>query len=171
MILTGSQIIEEVKHGNIMIEPFSEKQVNPNSYNYRLGDYYIEMDDQIIYDARHGCEKYDLKKIPKNGLVLKEKKLYLCSTYEKIGSDEYVTSLIGKSSMGRLGIFLQASADLGHQGQIHNWTLEIRCAIPTKIYPGMVIGQVSFWKVEGDKYITDGYYTKFDCPQVSKGVK
>lgn len=62
MILTGSQIIEEVKHGNIMIEPFSEKQVNPNSYNYRLGDYYIEMDDQIIYDARHGCEKYDLKK-------------------------------------------------------------------------------------------------------------
>lgn len=170
MIVTGNKIISEVASGRIIISPFYEEQVNPNSYNYRLGYDYVELDDQLVYDTKKCCTEFDIKPIPEDGLMLMPGKLYLCNTYEKIGSEHYVTSLIGKSSMGRLGLFLQVSADLGHQGQIHKWTLEIRCCIPIKIYPGMIIGQVSFWRVKGENYFQDGYYTLFDKPQVSKGA-
>lgn len=171
MILTGQQIEKEVKLGNIVISPFNESQVNPNSYNYRLGEEYIEIDSDAIYDSKVRCDNSEVKKIPEEGMILEPRKLYLCSTYETLGSEMYVTSLIGKSSMGRLGLFLQVSADLGHQGEIHKWTLELRSSIPIKIYPKMLIGQVTFWKTYGDRYFKDGYYTKFNVPQMSQGIK
>ena len=170
MILTGNKIKEEVLNKRIVIEPFSEDQINPNSYNYRLGDEYIELDENQVYDTKNINPKFEFKKIPETGLLLKPKKVYLCNTKEIIGSTEYITSLIGKSSMGRLGLFLQIAADLGHQGQIHKWTLELRACIPTIIYPNMRIGQVTFWKTYGDKLLQDGYYEKFDKPQISKGI-
>lgn len=170
MILTGNKIREEVENRNIVIEPFSENQINPNSYNYRLGTEYIELDNDKVYDIKNIEQEFNMKKIPEDGLILNPKKIYLCNTKEIIGSTEYITSLIGKSSMGRLGLFLQVAADLGHQGQIHKWTLELRASIPTKIYPNMRIGQVTFWKTYGEKLLQDGYYEKFDKPQISKGI-
>lgn len=170
MILTGNKIREEVKNKRIVIEPFSEEQINPNSYNYRLGTEYIELDNDKVYDIKNIEQEFKMKKIPEDGLILDPKKIYLCNTNEIIGSTEYVTSLIGKSSMGRLGLFLQVAADLGHQGQIHKWTLELRASIPTKIYPNMRIGQVTFWKTYGEKLLQDGYYEKFDKPQISRGI-
>lgn len=170
MILTGNKIREEVENRNIVIEPFSENQINPNSYNYRLGTEYIELDNDKVYDIKNIEQEFNMKKIPEDGLILDPKKIYLCNTKEIIGSTEYITSLIGKSSMGRLGLFLQVAADLGHQGQIHKWTLELRASIPTKIYPNMRIGQVTFWKTYGEKLLQDGYYEKFDKPQISKGI-
>lgn len=53
--------------------------------------------------------------------------------------------------MGRLGLFLQISANLGHQTIFHNWTLEIRSCIPLRVFPHQVIGQVSFWQPFGDE--------------------
>lgn len=170
MILSGNEIIKQVEIGNITISPFFEDQVNPNSYNYRLGDSYIEIPGDILIDCKEGYSKYDLKKIPDDGLILKKGYLYICNTLETIGSDKYVTSLIGKSSMGRLGLFIQVSADIGHQGQIHKWTLELRCSKDTVVYPRMLIGQVTFWNTLGEQYGYDGYYTKFDNPTPSKGV-
>lgn len=170
MILTGNKIREEVKNKRIVIEPFSEEQINPNSYNYRLGTEYIELDNDKVYDIKNIEQEFKMKKIPEDGLILDPKKIYLCNTKEIIGSTEYITSLIGKSSMGRLGLFLQVAADLGHQGQIHKWTLELRASIPTKIYPNMRIGQVTFWKTYGEKLLQDGYYEKFDKPQISRGI-
>ena len=171
MILTGNKIREELKNKKIIIEPFSEDQINPNSYNYRLGTEYIEIDNDKVYDLKNIEQKYEVKKIPEEGLLLDTQKIYLCNTKEIIGSTEYITSLIGKSSMGRLGLFLQVAADLGHQGQIHKWTLELRASIPTKIYPNMRIGQVTFWKTCGDKLLQDGYYEKFNGPHISRGVE
>lgn len=170
MILTGNKIREEVKNKRIVIEPFSEEQINPNSYNYRLGTEYIELDNDKVYDIKNIEQEFKMKRIPEDGLILDPKKIYLCNTKEIIGSTEYITSLIGKSSMGRLGLFLQVAADLGHQGQIHKWTLELRASIPTKIYPNMRIGQVTFWKTYGEKLLQDGYYEKFDKPQISRGI-
>lgn len=170
MILTGSKIKEEVENGKIVIKPFSEEQINPNSYNYRLGEEYVELDNEQVYDIQDIKQNFKTKIIPEDGLVLNPNKIYLCNTKEIIGSDDYVTSLIGKSSMGRLGLFLQIAADLGHQGQIHKWTLELRASIPIKIYPNMKIGQVTFWKPCGDKLLKDGYYKNFDNPQISKGI-
>ena len=170
MILTGSEIRRNVTLGRITIDPFVPQQLNPNSYNYRLGDSYIELDNTKTVDFYEEDYHHKLKKIPSNGLMLKKGHVYLCNTYERIGSENYVVSLIGKSSMGRLGMFLQLSADLGHQGEIHNWTLEIRPIIPIVIYPYMIIGQVTFWKVLGKKTNSVGYYKDFDLPTISKGL-
>ena len=164
MILTGNEIRREVHEGRIVVDPFDDSNINPNSYNYRLGLEIMELRGDRIYDLLDAPASGPLETIPEDGLVLRPGRLYLCSTAETLGSDYYVTSLIGKSSMGRLGLFLQISADLGHQGRIHRWTLELRCCQPIRVYPNMLIGQVSFWKTEGEPMSSRGYYARFDRP-------
>jgi dCTP deaminase len=164
MILTGDEIRQEHRRGRIVIDPFSDEQVNPNSYNYRLGTEYIELrGDQCIDPATTVASSTPIS-IPESGMTLHPGRVYLCNTRESLGSTHYVTSLIGKSSMGRLGLFLQISADLGHQGEIHKWTLELTCSTPIKIYPLMIIGQVTFWRVQGEYFQRAGYYGAFDAP-------
>jgi dCTP deaminase len=162
MILTGSEIKKEVLRGNITLSPFNEEQINPNSYNYRLGKVLKEF---IHFDGK----KSHFKKIiiPKKGYVLKPKTMYLGHTYEIIGSKKYAMSLIGRSSMGRLGLFLQLSANLGHVTSSHNWTLELFAIKSIRLYPEMIIGQVTFWINMGDILEYNGVYGKFTLPQES----
>ena len=127
MILSGNKIKEEVKNGNISIYPFEENMLNPNSYNYHLGDTILEIEDEVI-DPHVKCKTKEIK-LSNNGYLLKPNKLYLASTKEKIGSKKYVTQLIGRSSTGRLGLFLQVTAPLGHVGCNHCWTLELRVVV------------------------------------------
>ncbi len=170
MILTGAEIAKKVKIGKILIDPFDEKQINPNSYNYRIGTDIFEVVSDPI--DSHVKVKVKKRKIPKKGLVLLPKKLYLANTLEKIGSDDYVISLIGRSSIGRFGLFLQITSDLGHLGTNHCWTLELRAVQPLRIYPGMKIGQVSFWTTLGDKLLKyNGKYAKYSLPHHSEIYK
>jgi len=157
MILSGQCIKENICDNQIVIDPFETEQLNPNSYNYRI-------DNKIKY--------YDMKKegfvetiIPNNGYKLMPLNLYLANTFETIGSEKYVTSLIGRSSVGRLGLFVQISADLGNLGSPHKWTLELTCVQPIIIYPYMKIGQVSFWVPIGDINLYDGEYNKYNTPK------
>lgn len=170
MILTGSEIKKNVEQRKIIIEPFYEEQINPNSYNYRLGETYIELHDKQIVDLRKNQAEYKERKLAEEGTVFYPNHVYLCNTYERIGSYEYVTLLIGKSSMGRLGLFIQLSADLGHQGEIHKWTLEVKPSIPIIVYPHMIIGQVTFWKTVGERQESGGYYCNYDDPTESRGI-
>ena len=147
MILSGNEIIKQVNAGRITISPFIQELVNPNSYNYRLGTRLIEITDSII-DPRKVSE-YRVVDFTDEGYILQPGKLYLGSTLEKFGSKDFVTSLIGRSSVGRLGLFLQITADLGQLGAVHHWTLELTVVQPLRIYPGMRIGQISFWSVKG----------------------
>jgi dCTP deaminase len=162
MILTGSKIKKEINNGNIIIKPFCVDQINPNSYNYRLNSV-------IKVFKKFDGEKaiFEEIKIPKDGYVLEPKKMYLATTKEIIGSSKYAMSLIGRSSMGRYGLFLQCSANLGHTTCKHKWTLEIVASLPIKIYPGMIIGQVSFWKNFGSIKKYDGKYGYLNNPQES----
>lgn len=145
MILTGSKIKEEVACGNIAIEPFLESQINTNSYNYRLGPTI-----KVFQKFDEGGLVFREIVIPEEGYVLKPGVMYLANTLEVIGSDKYAMSLIGRSSTGRYGLFLKVSANLGHTTSKHSWTLEIVAALPIKLYPGMIVGQVSFWVNYGD---------------------
>lgn len=156
MILTGKEIKRQVYEENIVIEPFNDKQINPNSYNYRINDEIMVLPS----DCKENQEKYI--KIPEDGYLLEPKNVYLSTTYEMIGSKNYVVSLIGRSSIARLGLFLQISADLSNLGSIHKWTLEMVCTQPIKIYPNMIIGQVSFWKPEGKITLYQGEYQNFN---------
>lgn len=170
MILAGSEIKKQVALQKICIVPFDKQLINPNSYNYRLGTSLYEVISAPI-DVK---EKTEFKKIQldEEGYVLKPSTLYLAHTYEKIGSDHFVTSLIGRSSLGRLGLFLQATADLGQLGAKHCWTLELKVVQPLRIYPFMKIGQVSFWKVNSKKHtLYDGEYGEHSDPHVSKIYK
>lgn len=171
MILTGTEIIREVNSGRIVLSPFSEQNINPNSYNYHLGTHYVIVESSGPLDSCGKLPALESKMIPKDGIVIEPNRLYLCNTHEFIGSNCYVTSLIGKSSMGRLGLFLQVSANLGHQMQIHQWTLEIRSCIPIRIYPGMIIGQVTFWKTLGETLDKPGFYGTANAPTPSIGVR
>lgn len=167
MILTGNEIKRQVKMGNITIQPFTEKDVNPNSYNYRLGEEYtiVSPNIDLIVNSNFETKKEKLKKIPRDGLLLEPGKAYLANTLEIIGSNKFVTSLIGRSSLGRLGLFLQISADLGNLGPPHKWTLEMTCVQPIIVYPYMKIGQVSFWVPEGEIKEYKGEYTNYNSPK------
>ncbi len=137
MILTGPAIQSAVKNGDVFVEPYDKTDLNPNSYNYHLADSLLVL----------GLGGKSSRKIllPPIGYVLKPGKVYLGATLERIGSDRYVMLLLGRSSIGRLGIFLNFTADLGHLGSCSHWTLELTVVQPVRVYPGMKIGQVSFW--------------------------
>lgn len=170
MILTSLEIEKQIKKKNIKITPFCKEFLNPNSYNYRLDYELLEFDSPL--DAKEICKP---KKIilTDDGYVLQPNKLYLANTFEIIGSKKFVTQLIGRSSVGRLGLFLQITAPLGHVGTEHNWTLELKVVQPLRVYPLMKIGQVTFWRVKGKKSLTyqNGEYKKYTKAQVSKFYK
>lgn len=161
MILTGKEITAQVERGRIVISPFQQDAVNPNSYNYRLGDMLRKQDPET------GKLQAPMS-IPDTGYVLEPHRVYLANTFEVLGSNTYAMSLIGRSSMGRLGLFLQVSANLGHVGSCHSWTLELVAAHRIRIYPRMTIGQLSFWKSCGKLHPYDAGYSLHNGPQPSK---
>lgn len=147
MILTAKEIEKQVKKGNITIDPFDPKCVKPNSYVYHLAPKLVQVLD--VGDKRKKVKTKELL-IQQRGLILEPNKLYLGTTVETIGSEKFVTSLIGRNRIGRLGMFLQITADLGQLGQAHRWTLEIKVVQRLRIYPNMEIGQVTFWEPKGE---------------------
>ncbi|MFI6324806.1 dCTP deaminase domain-containing protein [Nonomuraea sp. NPDC050556] len=159
MILTGSEIAAELAAGRIVIDPFTPELVNPNSVNYRLGSSLRVHRSRVIDPLTdHPTEEIV---IPKEGIVLRPGRVYLGTTVERIGSGRYVPSLIGRSSLGRLGVFLQVSADLGNLGAVHRWTLELVVVQPIRLYAGMVVGQVSFWMPTGPIDAYQGHFGNF----------
>jgi dCTP deaminase len=165
MILTGAAITEAVSRGDIVIDPFDTARVNPNSCNYRLGSEVLRV--EVARDPPLAAVQQRLELVD-GRFLLRKGQFYLGHTLERIGSSRYVTSLIGRSSIGRLGLFVQLSADLGHRGAVHRWTLELLPAIDIYVYPGQVIGQVSFWSTTGDVAAYQGWYGRHDLPMPSK---
>ncbi len=166
MILTGQEIQKQVEEGSITIDPFYKDSVNPNSYNYHLSPNLLVVEKDL--DATEQTE-YKEVTIPEEGFILEPHKLYLGVTKEIIGSSKYVTSLIGRSSIGRLGLFMQITADLGQLGNSHKWTLEMHVVKRLRVYPNMRIGQISFWEPFGENdYEYIDLYNTSNNPVVSK---
>jgi dCTP deaminase len=160
MILLRSAISAAVHTGDIVIRPFEPQSLNPNSYNYRIGP------ELLAWSPLR--RQFGRIRFPGSGLLLNPGQLYLGSTLEHIGSRKYATLLLGRSSIGRLGLFVNITADLGHVGSEGQWTLELRVIQPLRIYPRQTIGQVSFWVSTGRRTLYDGSY-KFDIgPKPSK---
>jgi dCTP deaminase len=162
MILTRAEIDREVAQGAIVINPYVPTQLNPNSYNYRLGSNIKEVHPEN--SLGNSAANNPLLPIDESGTVIAPGRVYLSNTLEVIGSRKYVISLIGRSSIGRLGLYVQLSADLGNLGDAHRWTLELTCVQPMFIYPGMIMGQISFWETHGAPAFYSGPYTRFSQP-------
>lgn len=170
MILTGPEIKKQVLKNRIHIKPFNENNLNPNSYNYHFDTNLLEITDYPIDPKK--CSSFRKLEFNKDGYILLPNRVYLGNTFEEIGSDHYVTTLIGRSSMGRLGLFLQITADLGHLGAKHRWTLEMKVVQPLRIYPMMSIGQVSFWCTSGNReQMYRGKYAKYSAAHISEIYK
>ena len=156
MILTGPEIIKQIEKGRIEITPFSPEQINPNSYNFRLGEgikYYVNR----ILDPKIKQEVHEVR-IGPEGLVLYPDKIYLGHTLEVMGSDYFVPMIKGRSSTARLGLFIHVTADIIDIGSHNQWTLQLHAVQPIRIYPKMLIGQVTFWKVFGEIELYHGKY-------------
>lgn len=169
MILTGSEISKEVKNGKIVIEPFDEACIDPNSYSFHIGDEIMEyrLSEKGYLDVKDNIE-FEKIKIGQEGFILEPGKLYLASTYEKMGSNDYAKSLLANFSTSSMGMWIQFSAPLGHMGAIINWTLEIMVAQKIRIYPFIRIGRLAFWDVLGDPLIYHGKYTDSEAVICSK---
>ena len=162
MILTGSEIERQRAAGGLTIEPFNAPRLNPCSYTYRLGPQL-----GVPQLPGHGTGEevtFRTIDIPPEGYVLLPHRMYLGHTLEVLGSNAFAMSLIGRHSLGRLGLFLQVSANLIHVGARHQITLELVAALPIRLYPGMEIGEISFWEVQGERRGYTGGYAAHSTP-------
>lgn len=158
MILSGKEIEKRIDK-DIFISPFDKKQLNPNSYNIKLHNE-LMVYHEIELDMKRKLRTKTLK-IPENGLLLKPGVLYLGRTYEHTKTKNLVPMIEGRSSIGRLGIFIHATAGFGDVGFEGYWTLEISCIQPVIIYPFVEIAQIYYHTIQGefDEY-KNGKYQK-----------
>ena len=147
MILSGKQITTKLGK-EIVIEPFNENQLNPNSYNLKLhNELLIYEDFTLDMKKENKCRSII---IPPEGLILEPNKLYLGRTKEYTETDKFVPMLEGRSSVGRLGLFVHVTAGFGDVGFRGYWTLEIHCIQPIRIYPDVEICQIYYHSIDGD---------------------
>jgi dCTP deaminase len=149
MVLSDSAILKSIENGDIIINPFNSKHINPNSVDLTLDNIINTYKNHKPLDPRSYNEVITTE-IPEEGIVLFPGTIYLASTIEKAGSTIYHSQLKGKSSLARLGIFIDCTASWGDTGFINNWTLEISVVEPVKIYPSMRICQIIFTEVKGE---------------------
>ncbi len=148
MILTDKRILEEMDKGTIKIEPYNRADLGSNSYDVHLGKTLAVYVDDVLDAKKHN--KIEYFDIPDDGYVLEPHKFYLGVTLEYTETHAHVPFLEGKSSTGRLGIDIHATAGKGDVGFCGNWTLEISCKQPVRVYHGMPIGQLIYFPVEGE---------------------
>ena len=146
MILSGRMIKERLGK-DIFIEPFNDKYLNPNSYNLRLHDELLVYDETVLDMKKENRVKPLL--IPEEGLVLEPGRLYLGRTIEYTETYNYVPMLEGRSSIGRLGLYIHVTAGFGDVGFKGYWTLEIHCVQQIRIYSGIDICQIYYHSIEG----------------------
>jgi dCTP deaminase len=167
MILSDVKILEEIKKGTILIEPYNRECLGTNSYDVHLGKYLAVYKDRILDAKKHNeVEHFE---ISEDGFVLQPNTLYLGVTEEYTETHAHVPFLEGKSSIGRLGIDIHATAGKGDVGFCNNWTLEISVAQPVRVYAGMPVGQLIYFVVDGD--IENMYNAKKSAKYNSRNIR
>ncbi len=147
MILSGKEIERRIG-GDIKIDPFRKEQLNPNSYNLRLHNELLVYESPVLDMKKPNTTR--LITIPEEGLELETNTLYLGRTLEHTETQNLVPMLEGRSSVGRLGLFVHVTAGFGDVGFSGFWTLEIFCVQPIRIYSLVEICQLYFHTIQGD---------------------
>jgi dCTP deaminase len=148
MILSDKEILNEIEKGTIVIEPYDRECLGTNSYDVHLSKHLATYTHLLLDARKHNTITHF--EIPEDGFVLQPGVLYLGSTLEYTETHAHVPFLEGKSSMGRLGIDIHATAGKGDVGFCNHWTLEISCIQPVRIYAGMPVGQLIYFAVQGE---------------------
>jgi dCTP deaminase len=161
MILSGDEIRNKLGR-DIVIEPYDDSRLNPNSYNLTLHDELLTYEEVVLDMAQQNRTRRI--RIPKDGLVLTPQKLYLGRTAERTETHNYVPMIEGRSSIGRLGLFVHVTAGFGDVGFCGYWTLEMFAIQPIRIYPGVPICQIFYHQIAGDivEYCSNKYQNNRD---------
>jgi dCTP deaminase len=156
MILSGKQILKHLGK-DVIIDPFDERHLNPNSYNLTLHDEIMTY-EEVVLDMRKP-NRVRRTTIPPNGMVLSPNQLYLARTVERTETHNLVPMIEGRSSIGRLGLFVHVTAGFGDVGFCGFWTLEMFAVQPVRIYPGIPICQIFYHQICGEinEYASDKY--------------
>ncbi len=147
MILSDQEILHGIADKSIVIEPFTQACLGSNSYDVHLGSTLATYDTEVLDAKKHNT--ITTFQIPETGFVLQPSVLYLGVTEEYTETHKHVPFLEGKSSVGRLGIDIHATAGKGDVGFCNFWTLEISVKQPVRVYAGMPIGQLIYFMVDG----------------------
>lgn len=146
MILSG-QAIHERLDSDIIIDPFDPERLNPNSYNLSLHNELMVYEEVVLDMAK--ANRVRRISIPEEGLVLSPNQLYLGRTSERTTTHNLVPQIEGRSSVGRLGLFVHVTAGFGDVGFSGYWTLEMFAVQPVRIYPGVPICQIFYHEITG----------------------
>lgn len=147
MVLSGQEIKRQLGT-NILIDPFDESRLNPNSYDLTLHDE-LMVYEEVVLDMRKANRVRRIA-IPREGLVLQPHQLYLGRTAERTETHNFVPMIEGRSSIGRLGLFVHVTAGFGDVGFCGFWTLEMFAVQPVRIYAGIGICQIFYHDIHGD---------------------
>jgi dCTP deaminase len=154
MILSDRTIREEIASGRIVIEPFDPECVQPSSV-----DLHVDSQFRVFANSRYPYidvkrpmpDLTDLVEVKdEEPFILHPGEFVLGSTRERVGiPDDMVARLEGKSSLGRLGLLIHSTAGYVDPGWDGYLTLELSnvANLPITIYPGMKIGQISFFRL------------------------
>ncbi len=154
MVLSDRSIKEALAQGSIIIEPLGDGCIQPSSVDLHIDQYFriFRNHSYRVIDVREPME--DLTELvdmgPDEPILLHPGEFMLGSTLERVAvPDNMVARLEGKSSLGRLGLVIHSTAgfiDAGWDGHI---TLELAnlANLPMTLYPGMKIGQISFFEM------------------------
>ncbi len=164
MILTDREILSSIDRGDIVISPFRRDQLGSNSYDVHLGSTLATYADQVLDAKKHNL--ISTFRIPEEGYVLLPHSFYLGVTQEYTETHKHVPFLEGKSSVGRLGIDIHATAGKGDVGFCNFWTLEISVKQPVRVYTGMPIGQLIYFEIKGE--ILTPYHQKVSAKYTEK---
>lgn len=151
-ILVDHEIRSEIKKGSLVLEPYDDKLIQPNSYDVRLADRFSWHDPsaEIIDPYKSETVLQGLVHVVNDSIVVHPKQFVLGATLEKMSlPDDIVGQLTGKSSLARLGVMVHVTAgfiDAGFSDPPAQVTLEIVNVgnRPVRLHAGMSIGQMVF---------------------------
>ncbi|MBA4607697.1 MULTISPECIES: dCTP deaminase [Aeromicrobium] len=154
MLLSDRDILAEIDAGRVALDPYEPSMIQPSSIDVRLDKFFRVFDNHKYPHIDPAQDQSDLtREVEVNGedaFILHPGEFVLGSTYEYVTlPDDVAARLEGKSSLGRLGLMTHSTAgfiDPGFQGHI---TLELAnvATLPIKLYPGMKIGQLCFFRL------------------------
>jgi dCTP deaminase len=154
-VLSDGTILRLVEEGRIRIDPWEANLLQPASVDLRLGDSF-----RVFHN--HRASAIDLRQPPANlteevvvpsaeSFVIHPGEFCLGRTLEWVElPDDIVARIEGKSSLGRLGLIVHATAGFCDPGWRGTLTLELNnlTRVPIKLYPGLAIAQLSFMSLD-----------------------
>ena len=154
MLLSDRDILAEIDAGRVVLDPYEPGMLQPSSIDVRLDRFFRVFDNHKYPHIDPAQDQSDLTRLVEpdgdEPFILHPGEFVLGSTYETVTlPDDIAARVEGKSSLGRLGLLTHATAGFVDPGFSGHVTLELAnvATLPIKLWPGMKIGQLCFFRL------------------------